>query len=225
MPSQPPRRRLRAATASAAVTIALALVLGACSGAASPSPSPSPSPTPTAIVSPGAAELRIPLPSGWHEIELTEVGLQAEIDALVATNPEAAETIRQLLASGAFEGFLFYGIGYEGTEPIGNVTAVTFPMPGLGLDTLTPLITGQLEQIGATDVRTSERTVLGTPGLVIDYHAQDGEGASGTITGRAYVAIVEGAVYDITVTCAAADPAPCLADADAMVDGATLVAR
>jgi hypothetical protein len=223
MRSDPPRRRRRADLALAIA--AAALTAAACGGNASPSPTPESTalPSQTSGASPGAVELRIPLPDGWHEIELTEEALQAQIDALAGSNPELAEPIRQLLSSGAFRTIAFYAIGYDGLDPIGNVNAVTFPIPGLDIDGLEPLIVGQFEQIGATDIQVGDRSVLGTDGLVVDYRLPvEVDGASPALTGRAFVAIIDGTAWDVTVTCTAADPGPCLDDADAMADGMTL---
>jgi hypothetical protein len=223
MRSDPPRRRRRADLAFAIA--AAALTVAACGGNASPSPTPESTalPSQTTDASPGAVELRIPLPDGWHQIELTEQALQAQVDALAASNPELVEPIRQLLSSGAFGSLSFYAIGYDGLEPIGSVNAVTFPMRGLGIDALVPLVEGQLELIGATDIQVGDRSVLGTDGLVVDYRLPvEGDGASPALTGRAFVAIIDGTAWDVTVTCTAADPGPCLDDADAMADGMTL---
>jgi hypothetical protein len=223
MRSDPPRRRRHAGLAFA-IAVA-AWTVAACGGSASPSPTTEPTtlPSQTTDASPGAAELRIPLPDGWHQIELTEAALQAQVDALAESNPELVEPIRQLLSSGAFRSLSFYAIGYDGLEPIGNVNAVTFPMPGLDIDALAPLVEGQLEQIGATDIQVGDRSVLGTDGLVVDYRLPvEVDGASPTFTGRVFVAIIDGTAWDVTVTCTAADPGPCLGDADAMADGMTL---
>ena len=226
MRSDPPRRRRQAGLAFAIA--AAALTVAACGGSASPSPTTEPTTLPSqpTDASPGAAELRIPLPEGWHQIELTEAALQAQIDTFAESNPELVEPIRQLLSSGAFGSLSFYAIGYDGLEPIGSVNAVTFPMRRLGIDALAPLVEGQLEQIGATDIQVGERLVLGTDGLVVDYRLPvEVDGASPTFTGRAFVAIIDGTAWDVTVTCTAADPGPCLGDADAMADGMTLGAR
>ena len=223
MRSDPPRRRRHAGLAFA-IAVA-ALTVAACGGSASPSPTTEPTalPSQTTDASPGAAELRIPLPEGWHQIELTEAALQAQIDTFAESNPELAEPLRQLLSSGAFRSLSFYAIGYDGLEPIGTVNAVTFPMPGLDIDALAPLVEGQLEQIGATDIQFGDRSVLGTDGLVVDYRLPvEVDGASLTLTGRVFVAIIDGTAWDVTVTCTAADPGPCLGDADAMADGMTL---
>jgi len=218
-----PRPRRLGSAARLSLALAAVLAAGACGGSPSPSPAPTPTPTPTA--SPGdSSGLRVPLPAGWQEVELTEEALQAQIDALAGTNPELAEPLRQLLEGGAFEAFIFYALGFEGLEPIGNVNAVTFPMPGLDIEAVTPLIEGQFAQIGATDIEIDQRTVLGTDGLVMAYRlpVTDAGGESATYSGRAYIAIVDGVAYNLTVTCIAADPAPCLADADTMAAGMTL---
>jgi hypothetical protein len=227
MRSDPPRRRRRADLAFAIA--AAALIAAACGGNASPSPNPESTalPSQTTDSSPGPVELRIPLPDGWHQIELTEAALQAQIDAFAESNPELAEPLRQLLSSGAFRSLSFYAIGYavgyNGLVPIGNVNAVSFPMPGLDIDALEPLVVGQLEQIGAIDIQVGDRSVLGTDGLVVDYRLPvEVDGASPSLTSRVFVAIIDGTAWDVTVTCTAADPAPCLDDADAMADGMTL---
>jgi len=223
MRSDPPRRRRR--TDLAFAIAAAALTAAACGGNASPSPTPESTalPSQTTDASPGPVELRIPLPDGWHEIELTEAALQAQIDALAESNPELVEPIRQLLTNGTFRSLSFYAIGYDGLEPIGNVNAVTFLKPGLDIDALAPLVEGQLEQIGATDIQVGHRSVLGTDGLVVDYRLPvEVDGASPTFTGRVFVAIIDGTAWDVTVTCTAADPGPCLDDADGMADGMTL---
>ena len=223
MRSDPPRRRRRADLAFAIA--AAALTAAACGGNAGPTPTPESTalPSQTTDASPGAVELRIPLPDGWHQIELTEAALQAQIDALAGSNPELAEPLRQLLTSGAFRSLSFYAIGYDGIVPIGNVNAVTFPTPGLDIDALAPLVEGQLEQIGATDIHVNDRSVLGTDGLVVDYRLPvEVDGASPSFTARVFVAIIDGTAWDVTVTCTAADPGPCLDDADTMADGMTL---
>jgi hypothetical protein len=224
MRSDPPRRRRRRAALAFAIATA-ALTAAACGSSASPSPTPEPTalPSQTTDASPGTVELRIPLPAGWHQIELTEAALQAQIDTFAESNPELAEPLRQLLSSGAFRSLSFYAIGYDGLEPIGNVNAVTFPMPGPDIDALEPLVVGLLEQIGATDIQVGDRSVLGTDGLVVDYRLPvEVDGASATFTGRGFGAIIDGTAWYVTVTCTAADPGPCLDDADAMADVMTV---
>lgn len=218
MSSDLPRHRTRAV---AALVLAATIVAGACSGDAG-SPSPSPSPT-LADPTTGPPELQVALPAGWQEIELTEAALQAQIDVMAETNPELVAPLQQLLSSGLFESLAFYAIGYDGAEPIGNANAVTFPMALAGIDALAPLVEGQLQQIGAADIVVGRRTVLGTDGLVVDYHLEAPvNGATPTFTARAFVALIGGTVYDVTITCTATDPAACLADSDEIGAGMTL---
>jgi len=217
----PPRRRRRSALALALLGVALAV--GACGGTASPTPIPTVSPSPTAATGDTTA-VAVPLPDGWQEVELTREALQAQIDLLAETNPELVAPLQQLLDSGSLESLAFYALGFDGLEPIGNANVVTFPAPGLDIDAIGSVVEGQFEQIGATDIEIATRPLLGTDGLVMDYVLEvGGEGQTATLTGRAFVAIVDGTAYDLTVTCTATDPAPCLADADAMADGMTLV--
>lgn len=216
---QPPTRRLRSGLALA--VLGAALGVAACGGTASPTPSPSPSPSPTPAS--GKSGLDIPLPDGWREVELTEEALQAQIDVLEATNPELVAQLQQLLDSGSLSSLSFYALGFDGLEPIGNANGVTFPALGIDLDAIATIVEGQFEQLGATDIQVGRRQLLGTDGLVVDYVIEvDAEAATTTLTGRAFVAIVDGTAYDLTVTCTAPDPSGCLADADAMADGMTL---
>lgn len=217
-----PRRRLRSALALA--VLGAAMTTAACGGTASPTPAPTPSPSPSPTAGSGdTPALDVPLPDGWREVELTQEALQAQIDLLAETNPELVAPLQQLLDGGSFESLAFYALGFDGLEPIGNANVVTFPAPGIDIDAIASIVEGQFEQIGATDIEIAERPLLGTDGLVMDYTLEVGdEGPAATLTGRAFVAIVDGTAYDLTVTCTAEDPAPCLADADAMASGMTL---
>ncbi|MCI0582247.1 MAG: hypothetical protein L0227_05005 [Chloroflexi bacterium] len=219
--TQPPARRLHSSMAFA--LLGAALGVAACGGTASPSPAPTSTPSPSPTPANGGTGLDVPLPDGWQEVELTREALQAQIDLLAETNPELVAPLQQLLDAGSFASLSFYALGFDGLEPIGNANVVTFPAPGLNIDAIASVVEGQFEQIGATDIEIASRPLLGTDGLVMDYVLDvGGEGQTATLTGRAFVAIVDGTAYDLTVTCTAADPAPCLADADAMADGMTL---
>jgi len=235
MPSDQPGRVRRAPLVT--VLVAGVLAVAACGGTASPSPTtgPSPSPTeaatleptegPTATPAESAAtgEIHITLPENWQEVEMTQEALQAQIDALSETNPELVAPLQQLLDSGSFAGISFYAIGYDGLLPIGNLNAITFPMAGMSLDGIAPLIEGQFAQLGAVDIEISDRTVLGTDGLQIDYQLPVTVGTEvTTLTGRVYIALIDDVVYDVTLTCSEPDPTECLADGDEMADGMTL---
>jgi hypothetical protein len=235
MPSEQPRRIRRASFV--ALVAAGVLAVAACGGNASPSPTAEPSPSPTEAATPepsdaptatpdesaSTGELHISLPEGWQEIEMTQEALEAQIEALSASNPELVAPLQQLLDSGSFESIAFYAMGYDGLLPIGNVNAITFPMAGMSLDAVAPVIEGQFAQIGAEDIELSDRTVLGTDGLQIDYRLPATMGtATTTLTGRVYLALIDDVVYDVTLTCTEPDPTACLADGDEMADGMTL---
>lgn len=208
--------------------LAGSLFLASCGAATSPSPSVAPSSQPSVVASvepsasPGGSAVQIELAPNWQEVELTEAALKAQLQIVIDSNPQQATAFRQLLDSGAWTGFEFYALGYDGLELIGNINVTRAALSG-PLDAAVPAFEGQLRQIGATEIEIHHATLLGGDAVIANYRLPLKVGTSSvSFAGRISIIPVNGTAYVVTVTCYATDPSSCQSDGDAMVAGMTV---
>ena len=188
---------------SPAVTAAPASPVGTAAGASAGSPQAS-----------SSAAIHLVLPSNWQSVDMTEAALANLVSTLATSNPQLSATMNQLLTSGAYKNLSQFAIGYSGVNVIGNVN-VTGPISagGLDLDGIAPAIQGELKQVGAEDVTTSQVTLTAGNALLASYTLPVNT-ATGTVsmTGRLYVILNAGEALETTFTCVPPNVDPCLAD-------------
>jgi hypothetical protein len=206
----------------------------------SPSPSPLPTPSPSPTGSPSATPSETPGPAlpatsgpsesasaaagftieftpDWQPVELTEAALQEQITSLGPSNPQLASILRQLLASGQYRTISFFAYGFDGEQLMGTAVGTATPVGGLSLDGLAPLLEAQFKQLGATDYRTTRRTLPAGDALVLDFALASNIG--GTVTSmleRDFALLRDGTLYQATFTCTPVNPTACRKDADLM---------
>lgn len=191
---------------------------------AAPTASPTAEPTaaPTEAPSASAAtSVKVDLPSGWQEVQMTAAALEAQIKAIKATNAQQATALQQILDSGAFKNFLFYALRFDGTKNNGNLNVTLVQSGGMSLDAAQPLIEGEFKQLGAKDIVFGKATIGGVEALKIDYTFAL-NGASGTaipMVGRGYFIPHGDALVNITTTCYGTTTAACIKDGDKIANG------
>ncbi len=215
-----------------ALMLAGIALFAACGGGALPTTSPASTPAPTAAATPapagasaaasGGAAVQIPLPSGWQQVELTKSAFDAQMKLVAGSNPQMAQMLQQAETSGMLDRMAYYALGYNGSQVIGNINVIKLPLEGATVDAVVPSVEGQFKQLGATDVTSSQTTILGASVPVIAYSLDMAAGSSSvSLAGRAYLVPVGSDVYDVTLSCYGSD-ASCLQQGDQAIHGMTV---
>jgi hypothetical protein len=237
-------QRIRQGRLAAVLVLAAALGVGACGASASPTaappattaptpaptasptlaPTPTPSPTPTSSPSPTPtptttpnASVSVVVEASWQQVAMTEAALTDQMNLVSKSNPQLANTLKQLVDSGAFQHISFYALDFDGARNIGNFNVTSFPTQGTSLAALQPLVEGEYKQLGATSITFSHVTLLATDTLVVDYLLNlNSGGTKVAMTGRSYLVPVGDLFYNVTTTCYGAKIPSCIADGDTM---------
>lgn len=207
------------------------------SPSSSPSQSPSTSPSDTASGSSAAGTAHISLPAHWQEVGETDAAMQAQLQAVLAANPQMEQTLNYMVASWYILGnplttsandevgdIQIIAFDLDGDVLLGSLLVIPISLGGPSLNALVPVIEGEFKQLGATDFKASTATVLGVKATVLDVRlapqAGGGPGVSGAA--RLYLVPVAHTAYEVTISCFGTDATLCLADGDKMVHAMTV---
>jgi hypothetical protein len=182
-------------------------------------------PTATAVASPTAAASAAPpdvvsmtLPGNWQKVELSQESIQSLITTLGPSNPQLAAALNQMLQPGALDRFLLFALDYDGGTYVGNANVSSAAIAGLSLDSVGPIIVAQLTSAGATNVESAPVTLPAGHALGLSYGLRvSSTSTTVNVAGRAFLVVSGDRLYQVTFSCIAADPAPCLTQADEMI--------
>jgi hypothetical protein len=156
------------------------------------------------------------LPSGWEEVPLDADQIQAFIDDAGASNPEIADALEGALSGVSDLGVAMFAIAPDMSTDtfVTNTNLILTPNDGTSLDDTKTAQVDYLEQLGATDVTSTEVDVAGSPALKAEYSLEM-NGADGAVPvyGIQYVIFGDDSVGILTVTSVSDAPAE---DAEAM---------
>jgi len=156
------------------------------------------------------------LPSGWEEVPTTNDDLQAFLDEAAAANPDMANTLQGALSGIGDQGFAMFAIAPDlSTDAfVTNANLIVTPNDGTSLSDAGTSQTAQLEQVGATDVTTTQIDVNGVPALRTEYTIDmNAAGGAVTVQGIQYLVIGDQNAAFLTVSATSDNAA---ADADSM---------
>jgi hypothetical protein len=158
------------------------------------------------------------LPGNWQKVELSQEAIQGLITTLGPSNPQLATALNQMLQPGALAKFLLFALDYDGKTYVGNANVSSAAIPGLSLDSVGPLIDAQLTSAGATNVESAPVTLPAGDALRLSYGLRvSSTSTTVNVAGRAFLIVSGDRLYQVTFSCIAADPAPCLTQADQMI--------
>lgn len=205
--------------ARVAIAACFLLVIAGCqSSNATTAPTATPVESPTTADASAVPSVSMALPGSWQKVELSEASIQSLITTLGPSNPQLATALNQMLQPGGLARFQLFALDYDGSTYIGNVNVSSAAIPALSLDTIGPLIEAQLTSAGATDVQGSPVTLPAGDALRLSYTLKvSSSSTTVSVTGRAFLVVSGDRFYQVTFSCIAADPAPCLTQADEMI--------
>lgn len=208
--------------------VLLIIILGACDSApvaptAPPPPTPFAAPTRQVIrlptVAPGwnqftRSTYQIALPASWQEIKLQPDALRDALARAQENNPPLADALETLLASGQYQGFIFYAADYDAAPLATTLAIARAPLPpNQTLETLAQAYAATLPNLirGAQVTRapdTFKINNLDTAAFEYTLALVDTRGKLVTLRGQQYLYVLDsGDAYLVTITGDAADTA------------------
>lgn len=192
----------------------------------SPTPAPSPSPTaaPTARATAAIQSMKVTLPSGWQNVEMTEASLRAGVDSVAASNPSLAGTLKQLLDSGAYKTIAIYAIGTTSANAVkGVLTGNAFAAGPTSLDQAEPLLQATFKQLGAIAVASKRVTLPVGETIVTEYALPvNSNGTTIYLPYRVFDTLRDAVMYQLSFSCSPSNEVSCKAEADAIANSLVL---